>query len=97
MKNCINKCINFHLWASLVAQSVKSLSVMQKTRVRSLGQEDPLEEGMATDSSILAWRSPMDRGAWWATVHKVAKSWTQLSATNTFTFHLLIDMSINNQ
>ena len=36
-------------------------------QVQSLGQEDPLEEGMATHSSILAWRIPMDRGAWWAT------------------------------
>ena len=42
--------------------------------VRSLGQEDPLEEGMATHSSILSWRIPMDRGTWWATVHEVAKS-----------------------
>ena len=39
----------------------------------------PLEEGMATHSSILAWRIAMDRGAWWATVHGVAKSQTQLS------------------
>ena len=39
-----------------------------------LGQEDPLEEGMATCSSILAWRIPMDRGAWQATVHRVAES-----------------------
>ena len=46
--------------------------------VRSLGWEDPLEEGLATHSSILAWRIPMDRGAWWATVHEVAKSWTWL-------------------
>ena len=38
-----------------------------------------LEEGMATYSRILAWRMPMDRGAWWATVHGVAKSQTQLS------------------
>ena len=38
--------------------------------------EDPLEEGMATHSSILGWRIPMDRGAWWATVHGVAKNWT---------------------
>ena len=44
-----------------------------------LGWEDPLEEGMAAHSSILAWRNPMDRGAWWATVHGVAKSRTQLS------------------
>ena len=40
--------------------------------------EAPLEEGMATHSSILAWRIPMDRGAWWATVHSVAKSQTRL-------------------
>ena len=45
-------------------------------RVRFLGREDPLEEGMATHSSILAWRIPMDRGAWGATVHKAAQSWT---------------------
>ena len=44
--------------SSLVAQRVKNLSVMQKTRVLSLGQEDPLEEGMVTHSSILAWEIP---------------------------------------
>ena len=47
-------------------------------RVRSLGQEDPLEEGMATHSSFLAWRITMDRGAWWATVHGVTQSQTGL-------------------
>ena len=47
-------------------------------RIRSLPQEDLLETGMATYSSILAWRIPMDRGAWRATVHAVAKSRTQL-------------------
>ena len=47
--------------------------------VRSLGWKDSLEEGMATHSSILAWRIPMDRGAWWARVHGVTKSWTRLS------------------
>ena len=46
------------LWASLVAQTVKNLPAMQGTQVRSLGQEDPLEEEMATHSSILAWRIP---------------------------------------
>ena len=46
---------------------------MWKTRVQSLGQKDLLEKGMATHSSILAWRIPMDRGAWQATVHGVAK------------------------
>ena len=45
----------------------------QQTWVQSLGQEDPLEEEMATPSSILAWENPLDRGAWWATVHGVAK------------------------
>ena len=58
---------------------VKKLLAMQETSVQSLGWEDPLEEGMATHSSILAWRIPMDRGAWQATVHGVAKSQTQLS------------------
>ena len=43
---------------SLVAQLVKNLPAMQETRVRSLGQEDPLEKEMATHSSILAWRIP---------------------------------------
>ena len=52
---------------------------MWKTWIQSLGQEDPLEKGMATHSSNLALRIPMDRGAWWATVHRVAKSRTQLS------------------
>ena len=46
------------LWASLVAQTVKNLPPKQETRVRSLGQEDPLENGVATHSSILAWRIP---------------------------------------
>ena len=45
-------------WASLVAQLVKNLPAMWKTWVQSLGWEDPLEKGMATHSSILAWRIP---------------------------------------
>ena len=49
---------------------------MQETQVRSLGWKDPLQEGMATHSSILAWRIPMDREAWQAVIHGVAKSWT---------------------
>ena len=63
----------------LVVQLVKNLPAMQETWVQSLGQEDPLEKGMATHSSILAWRVLMDRGAWWATVHGVTKSQTRLS------------------
>ena len=43
-------------------------------QVRSLGQEDPLEEDMAAHSSILAWSIPMDRGGWQAAVHRVAES-----------------------
>ena len=66
-------------WASLVVQMVKNLPAMQETWVQPLGWEDALEEGMATHSSILAWRIPMDRGAWWATVHGVTESWTRLS------------------
>ena len=46
------------VWASLVAQSVKKLSASQETQVQCLGQEDPLEKEMATDPSILAWRTP---------------------------------------
>ena len=63
-------------WASMVAQTVKNPLAMWETLVWSLGWEDPLEEGMTTNSSFLAWRIPMDRGAWWATVHGVAKSRT---------------------
>ena len=51
----------------------------QEMQVQSLSWEDPLEEEMATNSIILAWESPMDRGAWWATIHRVMKSWTGLN------------------
>ena len=62
------------------AQMVKNLQAMQEAWVRSLSWEDPLEDSMATHSSILAWRIPMDREAWWATVHEGAKSLTRLSS-----------------
>ena len=65
---------------SLVAQMVKNLPAMQEMQVWSLGWENPLEKGMATHSNILAWRIPKDRGAWQATVHRAAKSQTQLSS-----------------
>ena len=58
-----------YFWAPLVAQMVKNPPAMQETWVQSLGWEDPLEEDMATYSRVLAWRIPMDRGAWQATVH----------------------------
>ena len=66
-----------------MAQWVKNLSAMQteETWVPSLGQEDPLEEGIAVYSSILVWRitwmeNPMDREACWARGHRIAQSWT---------------------
>ena len=55
--------------ASLVAQMLKNPPAIQETWVQSLGRKNPLEEGMETHSSILAWRIPMDRGVWRATVH----------------------------
>ena len=57
-----------------MAQTVKNLPAMGKTWVQALGWEDPLEEGMTTHSSILAWEIPMDRGVWWATANRVEKS-----------------------
>ena len=61
---------------------VKNLSSVKETQVWSQGQEDPLEEGMATHSSILAWRIPMDRGTWEAMVCRVTKTQTWLQQLN---------------
>ena len=71
-----------------MAQMVKCLPTVWETWVQSLSREDPLEKEMATHSSILQYclENPMDGGAWWATVHGVAKSRTQLNDF-TFTFH----------
>ena len=66
--------IVFSFWASMVAKTVKNLLAMQETWVRYLGQEDLLEEGMATHSSILAWGIP-----WTEEPGRVAKSQTWLS------------------
>ena len=60
-------------------QMVKNLPAMPETWVQSLGGEDALEEEMATYCGFLALENPVDRGAWWATVHGVTKSQTQLS------------------
>ena len=62
-----------------VLQMVKNLSVTWEPWFWSLGQEDPLEKGMATHSNILAWRIPMDRGAWQATLHGIRKSRARMS------------------
>ena len=71
--------IKYKLKASLVAQMVKNPPAMRETWVQSLGWEDPLEEGMATHPSILAWRISMDRGAWWAIWSMGSQSRTRLS------------------
>ena len=55
---------------------VKNLPAMKETQFSSLGGEESLEEDMATYTSIIAWRIPMDRGAWRAAVHRVTKSGT---------------------
>ena len=57
-----------------MAQTVKNLPAMRETWGQSVSQEDPLEEAMATHSSVLAWRIPMDRGAWRATFDGVTKN-----------------------
>ena len=61
-----------------MTQLVKNPPAIRETWSQSLGWEDPLEEGMETHSSILAWRILRDRGAWWATVHGATKSQIQL-------------------
>ena len=71
--------VKYGTWASLVAQTVKNLLAMWEAWVRSLSWEYPLKEHVAIHSSILTWKIPIDRAAWLATVHRVMKSWTQLS------------------
>ena len=76
-------------WASLVAQTVKNLSAMQETLVGSLGREDPLEKGMATHSSICAWRIP------WTT-HGLAKNWIRLSNVHVHILTSLVAQTVKN-
>ena len=59
-------------------------------QVLSLGWEDPLEECMATHFSILVYRILMDKGAWWATVHRVTKSRTQLKQLSMYTHNFYL-------
>ena len=73
----VNTKLEWKIWTSLVAQMVKNPPTLRDTWVQSLGWEDPLGEAMAIHSSILDWRSSMDRGAW--QVHEVEKSQTRLS------------------
>ena len=69
-------CIGGRFWFDLVAQTVKNPPTMLETWVQILGWDVPLEERMATHSTIPASRIPTDRGDWWGTVHEVAKNWT---------------------
>ena len=64
---------------SLVKKNLPAMQETQEIQVQSQGREEPLEEEMAAHSSILAWRIPMDGGAWCTTVHEVTKSQTSLS------------------
>ena len=63
-------------WISLLTQMVKNLPAMWETQVQSLGQEDPLEEGMATHSRILVWRIP-----WTEEPHELQSMGSQMSLT----------------
>ena len=71
VRTCV---ILFNGWTSLVAQLVGNLPTVQETWVGSLGGEDLLEEGIVTHSRILAWRIPMDRGAWQTAIDGVTES-----------------------
>ena len=89
-------------WTSLIAQMVKNLPGMRETWVWSLGWENPLEEGMVTHSSSLAWRIPMDRGTWQATVyspqgHKELDTTERLSTAHSICrWNDLLDAAINS-
>ena len=77
--------------ASQVAQCVKNLPAMQETQIWSLGWDDPLEEEPSTSLQYSYLENPMDKGAWWVTVHRITKSQTRLkwlSITQLFTVFL---------
>ena len=80
--------------ASWVVLVVKNLPVntgdLRDAGSRSLGQKDPLEEGMVTHSSTLAWRIPWTDKAWWAIVYRVEKSWTRRKRLNMCTHIMAI-------
>ena len=63
-----------------MAHTVENLPTVQKTQVGSLGREDPPGEGNGNPLQCSCLENPMDRGAWWATVRGVAKSWTRVSS-----------------
>ena len=70
--------------SSLVAQTVKNLPAMQETQVQPLGRKDPVEKGMATLSSIPAWKISMERATWLATYSPWGHKELGMTDTNTF-------------
>ena len=87
-----------------MAQRVKNLPAMQETWIRSLGQEDPLEEGMATHSSVLAWKIPWTEGARIAEDSVIvyprgqrieSQSWTPLKRQSTYTYFFSVCLSVS--
>ena len=68
--------MHYNIEASLMAQWVKNLPAMQETQVLSLGWEDALEEEDGNPFQYSCLKNLIDRGAWWATIHGVAKSRT---------------------
>ena len=91
----INRNDKFQPWSSLVAQMVKNPPAVQETWVQSLGWEDPLEEGMATHSSLLAWKTPWTEelgGLWYMGSQRVRHNWatkhTRFNLTEISSAHL---------
>ena len=75
-------------WCGSVIKNLPAMQKMQETpQVRSLSQEDPLEEGLATHSSILALENPIERGAWHTPVHRVAQGQTRLKWLSVYPCH----------
>jgi len=70
--------LSFSFLGGSVGKNLPAIQETQESKVQSMGGEDPLEEGMATHSSIFNLENPMDRKAWQGTVHRVAKSRTRL-------------------
>ena len=83
------KCIKLYTCygASQVAQWVKNLPAIKEMQVRSLGQEDPLEEGMATCSSILDWRISMLQAIW---LQRVRYSWSDWACMHTYEYYIIL-------
>ena len=71
----LSPCVRVYVHVSLVTQTVKNLPAMQETQVQSPSQADP-PEGNSNPLQCSCLENPMDRGAWRATVHRAAKSWT---------------------